>query len=289
MTIYKRNRWWRLLIVAALLLSFSVALAQDENDDAFVPLFPQLLDNTIITGTFDADVNAQLYVFQGTSGDWIHIEMIQRPDDSMLDPYLVLMGPDGAVLMSDDDSGEVLLAAHIERHQLPQDGPYLVLATSAPGLRFGAEDELLDDDDTLTYDILLRGASLPLDDAPLGISFDAGEIGTSREVTISQAQPVYFMTFAAEAGQTITITTAEAEGEPEVDTLLYLFDAEGRRLAVNDDADFAAGNLYAEIADFEIPADGVYLVLATSFDFNLAHLSAWDSAGTFVLSVRAGS
>lgn len=285
---FKRNRWLVLLLVTVLALTVSVALAQD-GDDAFEPEFPLLIDNTIVTGTFDADVNAHLYAFQGSSGDWINIEMIQRPDDSPLDPYLVLLGPDGAVLMSDDDSGAVLLAAHIVRHQLPQDGAYMVLATSARGLRFGAGEETFDNDDTLTYDIVMRGASLPLTDEPLAFAFDQVEIGTSTTVAIDHSQPVYLVRFEAEAGQTITITTGQARGEPDVDTLLYLFDAEGRRLAVNDDADFAAGNLYAEIEGFEVPEDGEYVVMAMSFDFDLAYRSDWDSAGTFVLSIEESS
>jgi hypothetical protein len=284
MMLQTRNRWWVLLLAVVLVLTVSVALAQD-NDD-FEPQFPQLIDNTIITGTFEADVNAHLYAFQGSSGDWINIEMIQRPDGSPLDPYLVLLGPYGEVLLSDDDSGEVLLAAQIERHQLPQDGAYMVLATSARGLRFGADEETFDNDDTLTYDIVLRGASLPLADEPVEFFFNPVEVGTSSIVTIDQSQPVHLTKFEAEAGQVVTITTTEAAGEPDIDTLLYLFDAEGRRLAVNDDADFAAGNLYAEIENFEIPEDGVYLVMAMSFDFDLAHRSDWDSGGTFVLSIE---
>ncbi len=281
----KRHYRRTLLLIVVLALTVSVALAQD-NDDAFEPQFPQMIDSTVITATFDDEVNAQLYAFQGSDGDWISIEMIQRPDDSALDPYLVLLGPDGAVLTSDDDSSEVLLAAHIERHQVPEDGTYMVLATSARGLRFGADAEMLDDDDTLTYDIVMRGASLPLTDEPLAVFFEPFAVGESSAVTIDLRQPVALFRFDAESGQTVTLTTSAAAGEPDVDTLLYLFDAEGRRLAVNDDADFESGNYYASIEDFEIPEDGTYLVMATSFDFDLAHLIGWDSGGSFVLSIE---
>jgi hypothetical protein len=61
-----------------------------------------------------------------------------------------------------------------------------------------------------------------------------------------------------------------------------VYDADGYRIAANDDAD----SLFAEIDSLEIPQDGVYIVFATSFDFYRAFEDDWEGAGDFELTIH---
>lgn len=286
MTAFKINR-----LILALLLAFSLTLALPvvaQTDDDAPRLELVLLESgASVSGEFSDEVNAHLYAFYGSAGDTVIIRMTQGPD-SPLDPYLVLLGPAGEVFAADDDSGEVPLAAEISDVSLPADGTYFILATTLRGLREGPAEEDLDGmTDSLEYNLLLLGATTPesLEDAE-EFEYFAGNIsiGESASLTITPEEPVFYVQFVAEAGDTISIITEEID--EFVDTLLYLFDSDGNRIAVNDDIDFAGGNYYAAIEDFTIPADGLYLVFATSFDFNRATSDGWANDGTFRFSIE---
>ncbi|WP_167768373.1 FG-GAP repeat protein [Haloarcula amylovorans] len=67
------------------------------------------------------------FAFDGTQGARVVITM-RRQDDSG-DPYLILLGPDGNVVAENDDGGTGITACFSP--QLPEDGEYTVVATSA--------------------------------------------------------------------------------------------------------------------------------------------------------------
>jgi hypothetical protein len=64
-------------------------------------------------------------MFEGTAGQVVSIEMNQH--DSMLNPYLLLWGPDGAMLTRDNDSGGDHDAL-IDHFFLAETGPYAIIA-----------------------------------------------------------------------------------------------------------------------------------------------------------------
>lgn len=71
--------------------------------------------------------------------------------------------------------------------------------------------------------------------------------------------------FEASAGDVVTITMSAADDSSSLDTQIYLRDPAGEELAFNDDH-FGAeglGIFDSQIADFEIPADGEYRIVAT--------------------------
>ena len=274
----------RIIAIALIMLGFAVAInitnAQDR--DEFAPTI--LKKGDIITNEFSADVNAHLYAFNGRANDSVNIWMIQ-PENSTLDPYLVLLGADGAVIASDDDSGPRLFSAYIQNATLPADGTYFILATTKTGERFdfeGIYTNTRDIPSNLDYELRLEGASVDSDE----IEFDATElrIGSAVDVEVSKETPVVYATFTARRGDTVTITTAN-NGQ-EMDTILYLFDAEGNRLAVNDDGNNMG--YFSQINRFSLPEDGMYLIVATSYGFDVAYQARgdWDGAGRFRLSVN---
>jgi hypothetical protein len=275
-------RWMALLGLMLLAVALvPLAAAQDDEEEPRLTL-DVLYDGDRVTGVFEDEVNAHLYAFVGQSGDVVTISMTQA-DDSILDPYLVLLGPAGEVYAADDDSGMVDLAAQISDFVLPEDGSYFVLATSFRGLR----QEPLEDADPQEYELVIRGPSLPDDvDEVEAVEYLAlrMEIGEAVVLTITPEEPVFYVTFLAEAGDVVSIITEELD-EP-VDTLLYLFDPYGIRVAINDDIDFAARNYYAAIEEYLIPEDGLYLIFATAFDFNRAHTANWANDGEFWLIIE---
>lgn len=71
--------------------------------------------------------------------------------------------------------------------------------------------------------------------------------------------------FEASEGDVVTISMAQTSDE--LDPYLVLMGANGEVLAIDDDSRDDSGVLYsAQIQAFEIPSDGDYLILATTFE-----------------------
>lgn len=82
------------------------------------------------------------------------------------------------------------------------------------------------------------------------------------------------------AGETYTIDLAGRGADGVADTLLTLYDADGHRLARNDDVDLQAGNRHSQLI-FTPDRDGTYYLSAAAYTGNPAR----DNAGAYVLSV----
>ncbi len=65
------------------------------------------------------------WTFEGSAGDRVTISMVGQ--GALDDTYLELYGPDGALLITDDDSGEGFFAL-IENYTLPDTGTYTIIA-----------------------------------------------------------------------------------------------------------------------------------------------------------------
>ncbi len=79
-----------------------------------------------LSGTLTADFPYSYWTFEGTEGDSVTISMVGVGD---MDTYLELYGPDGIVLMADDDSGGNS-AALIADYVLPRTGVYRIVGRS---------------------------------------------------------------------------------------------------------------------------------------------------------------
>lgn len=275
----------RVVFVVLILLSamvVSVASAQDDEGPRLT--FVELLDGEPVTKTFEGEVNAHLFVVRGLAGDVVTISMTQE-ENSVLDPYLVLLGPAGEVYVANDDGGEdVPLSALIQDFELPADGTYFVLATSFDGIRNGVVIEDGEEPEPLSYEIVATGMT-PVEDVGEEFNYFAGqlEIGNTETLSITTEEPIFYVTFPGEEGETATISTGDTSDEGEVDTLLYLFDPEGNRIAVNDDN---GENFFSTIDSVELPVDGLYMVFATAWDYSQAYSEDWTSFGTFTLTIE---
>lgn len=252
-----------LILAVALFSSLAVSgmAARDGGQTVVI-----LEDGVPMLGTFEGDKTAQLYGFNGSAGDNVIVAMTQL-DGSELDPFFVLLGERGEVYAADDDSGvDVQFSARIKNFELPYDGSYFVLATSfiyIDNILEQSNEGLVEPQD---YEILVSGITPPegmADFDPDMVTFYNTEVGygTDGYAEVTVAEPVYYFTFAASAGDVININTSSSN----FDTIIHLFDSEGVRIAVNDDV--AEGNTNSAIQGFTIPADGEYLFFVTDVRF----------------------
>lgn len=256
----KSIRWWGVLLVAVALLAALPAAAQEEPNVSF-----EILESgSRIERTFQPGVGAMLFVFHGTEGDEVTVAMNQITDD--LDPFLVILGPAGEVVGSDDDGGSgPMLSAEVTA-TLPVTGSYLIVASS-----FANIDAILEAEDSEPYDyeLTLEGNNLP---TTPGFDPERFMLATGGDMTDGQAfegfsnekEPVYYYRFNAEEGERINIVVKDAD----FDTILHVFDSEGNRVAVNDDAE--EGVLESAINGLEITSTGTYLVFVTDVFFYAA-------------------
>jgi hypothetical protein len=83
-----------------------------------------------VVGRLTGETPQEYWAFEGAIGDIVRIEMVGRGE--LLDTYLELYGPDGRLLISDDDSGP-RYSARIDGYTLPADGTYRIVARSYDG------------------------------------------------------------------------------------------------------------------------------------------------------------
>lgn len=260
------------VFTAMLMLALPFSVAAQDDDGYQVPL---LEDGESVSDSFSGTATAKLYAFTASEGDVVTISMVQEEDS--LDPYIVLLGPDGEVLAADDDSGEEAFSSLVEDFEIPADGSYYVLASSFGLINSLARDNAALSED-LPYSLTASGFSSPEDvEGDLSTLATVLEYGSSVQDTVTSDEPIQYYTFSAEAGDVIDMSMSS----DDFDTLLQIFGVDGGRVYVNDDDDVSTNSA---ITGFEIPEDGVYLVFAADLYFNRAAEDFVDG-GDFELSL----
>jgi hypothetical protein len=167
------------------------------------------------------------YQFDGAAGDTVLISMT-TDFDSQVDAYLILLGPDGAELSTDDDSGSGFDAQILVT--LPAAGTYTVVAKDSFDQHTGA----------YTLSITIS----QVNQIAVGETVE-GEIAGPDEMVLYQ--------FAGNTGDVVVVTMSAVE-EFGLDPYLALLDVDDLTLAYDDDS--GIGNdalLYAVLL-----ADGTY-------------------------------
>jgi hypothetical protein len=226
-------------------------------------------------------------------GDVVTVSMTQAETGS-LDPFIVITGPSGQVVASDDDSGtDLSLSSLISGAVLPEDGSYFLLATSfvyINNVLVERGEETDDQESGETYTLTISGNTAPTGVEgfdPELISFFGTQlnVGESANGESTGEFPVGYYVFAGTEGQTVSLT---AEGVDGFDTVLHVFSPAGERIAINDDEEVGV-TLNSAIPDLELPYDGLYLVWATNvFFYNAGDKDAQAeySDGSFTFSVQ---
>jgi len=287
------------LLMSISLLSFAgMAQAQDATPDnssnGTIGVRDILESGKASSDEFTSNATAYLYGFLGSKGDTVTISMVQK-QDSTLDPFLVLLGPRGEMLASDDDSGtDVFGSALISSKKLPDDGVYLVIAST-----FAHINELLvetgqetEEPTDQTFDLTVTGNTTPADTSSALIYTKDMVKGDSLDGESTLASPVGYYTYEGKAGETISITAKSitADDGSEIDSILHVFDPDGNRIAVNDtDPQDTTSAYNAGIHDLTLPKDGTYLIFATDvFFFNAGNKDAAVAftGGKYTISIN---
>lgn len=90
--------------------------------------------DTNVSGRVDDETPFMSYIFSGTAGDNITVEMAKVSGN--LDPYIILIQRDTQEILSeiDDDPRGGTFNAYLDDITLPEDGNYIVLATRYQGI-----------------------------------------------------------------------------------------------------------------------------------------------------------
>jgi hypothetical protein len=173
-------------------------------------------------------------------------------------------------LAIDDDSGATFLSAEIGNFEIPEDGSYMLLASSEAYLQ--GTDEARQE---LDYTLSVAGNV-----APSGFEADTVELlatplayGSLIEGESSDDVPAALFVFEGAGGDVVDVWV----DSDEFPTVLYVFDPEGARLAVDASA----------VTGLELPEDGVYLILAADVSFYEAlQEDTFFVGGFFTLSLE---
>ncbi|MBD2102955.1 PPC domain-containing protein [Leptolyngbya sp. FACHB-261] len=178
-----------------------------------------------------------VYQFQGEQGRPLLINLVgsadfRRSSNLRLDPYLVLLGPDGQIIGQDDDSGinqrigDALLLVRV-----PANGTYTILATAQPG-------------DQGRYSLGL------LSDNTRFIADEVGELNERSARLNADRSPFNVFQFQGEANQRVTIRASSEDFDP----YLILLGPDGKPLAQDDDG---GGDLNS-LVEVTLPRSGTY-------------------------------
>ena len=189
---------------------------------------------------------SQSFTYDGRAGEVITVNATDLQRTDTLDMALTLVGPDGTSLGENDDQQGAdlynVFDSQLPAVTLPADGEYTITVSPVGG------------EGTVT----------------VGVSPD-------RLVTLSDAEPTRLTgaiqdvfpaqrwVFDGRAGQTLTITMIAQSGD--LDPRLELFTADGRRLALNDDAaeDLTLG-VNAQLFRIPLPRDERYVLKAGRYE-----------------------
>ncbi|MDB9314260.1 trypsin-like peptidase domain-containing protein [Spirulina sp. CS-785/01] len=179
------------------------------------------------------------YRFEATAGTRINIEM----SSGQLDPYLILIAPDGSEVAQDDDGGGGRNARIVAT--LPLSGTYLLMANSYTRGETG------------NYQLQARANSTASPSATGVLLQQEGFLGT-QNLRLPDGSFYEEYRFEGRAGQSVTLTLESQE----FDTYLILLNAQGDKLAENDDV--TDGNTNSRLT-VNLPRTGVYRVLVNSY------------------------
>ncbi|MFN8378926.1 MAG: PPC domain-containing protein [Anaerolineae bacterium] len=222
-----------------------------------------------VEGELTAASPSAVYSIQGEAGSAVLITLVS--DD--FDPLLVVSDANGNQLATDDDS-----AGNLDSQltfTFLEDGEYLITATS-----FAAQSGLTGATGAYTLTLEPSAGNVDLSATAVPQTIPTGNAtpisaGDTVSGTLTSNAPSSLYSFQGEAGTSVRITLVSED----FDCYLVLSDSNGNVLATDDDS---AGNLDSRI-DFAVPADGEYLIEATSF---AAHNGSTPVTGSYTLSLN---
>lgn len=240
--------------------------AEPTSQPTTVPPGSDIVIGESVNGELAGNTTADSYTFEGEAGQTVSISVTS----DAFDTFLILTGPNGAQLLTDDDSGGNLNAL-IESYALPDNGTYTVTVGSFDGTGRGV----------YTLTLLEGGVIQPTAEPTAQPTIEPTDVPPGGEIAVGQSVSGSLdsgtdsasYTFEGESGQTISISASS----DEFDTYLRIQDEDGNDLATDDDG---GGDLDSRITLFTIPYDGLYTITVENYDGN---------AGDYTLSISAAT
>ena len=218
-----------------------------------------------VIGTISQSEPQAYYTFEAKQGDIVNISMVRSSGD--LDPYLkVINGQRFVIAENDDHAGSESRNALIESLIINQSDTYIIMAT-----RYRESAGESSGSFVLSIEEADNSGTGALQLAPLPIAY-----GETRAGLLSHLQYQRFYAFEAARNDLVSISMSRGSAG-ELDSYLILADAHFTPIVEDDDS--GAGQ-NAQIADYPIPADGAYHIIATRFEG-----SKGSSIGEFLLSL----
>jgi uncharacterized repeat protein (TIGR01451 family) len=193
------------------------------------------------------------WTFTATSGSSMVVRIGEVGGDSELYPYLLLYGPNGALLTY--DSGAVVAQVSAVA---PQDGVYTVVATTADS-GFDATGDY-----QITLALMREALSTQEDSGPLtnGLNHAAAiHVGDMDQ-----------WTFTAASGASIVVRMGEVGGDSELYPYLLLYGPNGALVT------YSSGAVVTQVSAVA-PQAGTYTVVATTAD------SGFDATGDYLITL----
>lgn len=195
-----------------------------------------------VSGALDNTRAAQLHTFEGQAGQRIDVLLEQQDND--LDPYILMLAPDGRELYFNDDRDFNSLNSALLGAELPESGTYTLVATRWRQ-QFGFS--------TGRYSLEIRPAANADTNV---IPARRTSYGLTQSGTLNGDSLRY--TFAATARDVIDISVRKTSGD--LDPNIILTDSLGNEIAANDDIN-PFTNFDAAIVGYTLPASGFYTVI----------------------------
>jgi Flp pilus assembly protein TadD len=230
-------------------------MLEDEGGDR--PLPPPPTDGLLPYGTVIQDRIGEAaavheYAFEARDGDLVSIRM--EVVSGTLDPLLILLDPAGNELArNDDDPQGAGRDAHLRDYFIPADGVYTIVATRFQEALGSTEGE---------FRLIFEGDGDSAQMPPPPGEVEMIQYGAVIEGNIGGPVALYEYAFEAQDGDQIGIHMEVVEGT--LDPLVILFDPAGNEIARNDDDPRGTGR-DSYLPGFSIPANGVYIIIATRF------------------------
>lgn len=244
------------LLMFMLLLSAKPTAAQNTLD---LSTATPLQFGEAASARLDNSTPRALFRFEGLRGEFISLSL--RPLDGNLDPLMLVMDSNGALLASQDDGlgrGSVL-----DTLRIPRNDVYYVVVT-----RFGG-----------SLGNTLGNFELSLE--RVGVSSQSGSTLRYQDTvinTITNTTPQFYYSFTARRGDILNITMQRISGD--LDPYLQIVNSNATLIAENDDTP-GSMTLDATVGGLVIEQDGVYIIIATRYGE-----AAGTSVGSFVLSLQ---
>lgn len=263
-------RIWRIMILSlmmlGLLLPWGGLGAQNDEPEPLLGVLHLLQDGETIQDSLSPRISMHLYAFSAAQNASVSISLTAT--NGALDPFLLLLDSSGQVIGADDDSGEGLNA--LLNVTALDEGLYLLLVSS----RFALYSDGLATEELISgeYELSISGISSPAEDSLDMTNFDLPQsfLEVPSEGELSAEQPAYLTWLLIRDSALVTLN-AESD---EVDTLLYVFNPDGERIAVDDDG---GSGTNAAIQALPLDDPGVYLIVVTTYD--LHNVPRWGLEG----------